>query len=349
MRSLRNCLLLLVAVGACAPAEQQPAFVSTVTVDPAAIQVFQPLPGAVPSAENVTTAEKVDLGRMLYYDGRVSTSGDVSCYVCHPLHDYGTSHRTTGVGHNGLIGGRNEPTVYNAAGQVAQFWDGRAADVEAQALGPVLNPVEMGMADGEAVMAVLRGIPGYVDAFRAAYPSDTEPMTFENFGRAIAAFERGLLTPSQWDAFLEGDAAALTDDEKAGFNEFASVGCTQCHMGAYVGGGFYQKAGLVNPWFNQADRGRSAVTGNPADDMMFKVASLRNVEETWPYFHDGSVQRLDDAIRLMAWHQLGRELTESQVASITTWLRTLTGPVPFDYINEPTLPTSLTPSFPVGG
>jgi cytochrome c peroxidase len=134
--------------------------------------------------------------------------------------------------------------------------------VEAQALGPVLNPVEMGMADGAAVMAVLRGIPGYVDAFRAAYPADPDPLTFDNFGRAIGAFERGLVTPSRWDAFLAGDEAALTDEEKAGFNEFASTGCTQCHMGAYVGGSFSQKAGLLNAWYDQSDAGRFSVTGN---------------------------------------------------------------------------------------
>ncbi|MGD8321427.1 MAG: cytochrome c peroxidase, partial [Gemmatimonadota bacterium] len=240
----------------------------------------------------------------------------------------------------------NEPSVYNAAGHVAQFWDGRAPDVEAQALGPVLNPVEMGMPDGQSVVQILYGIPGYVDAFRAAYPADEEPLTFENFGNAIAAFERGLVTPSRWDAFLKGDAIALNDAEKTGFNEFASAGCVQCHMGAYVGGAFYQKAGLVNPWYDQSDVGRAQVTGNDSDRMMFKVPSLRNVEETWPYFHDGSVQRLEDAVRLMAWHQLGTELTESQVVSIVTWLKTLTGPVPFEYINEPALPP--TPSSQVG-
>jgi cytochrome c peroxidase len=333
-------LTLLLLTTACAtdapPARQG----GRVEANPSALQVFAPLPTEMASADNPTTPEKVALGRMLYYDTRFSTSGDVSCYVCHPLHDYGTSHRRTGVGHGGLIGGRNEPTVYNAAGHVAQFWDGRAPDVEAQALGPVLNPVEMGMPDAQSVLGVLRRIPGYVDAFTAAFPSDPDPITFENFGRAIATFERGLVTPSRWDAFLAGDAGALTDEEKTGFNEFASVGCTQCHIGPYVGGSFYQKAGLVNTWYDTSDRGRAQVTGNQADAMFFKVPSLRNVEETWPYFHDGSAQRLEDAIRLMAWHQLGAELTPSQVESLVTWLKTLSGPVPFEYINEPTLPPS---------
>lgn len=345
----RHALVFLSLLAAsCGGEARQTPGAATVAVDNAALQAFQPLPEVMASQANPITAEKVALGRMLYYDTRVSTSGDVSCYVCHPLHDYGTSHRRTGVGHDGLIGGRNEPSVYNAAGHVAQFWDGRAPDVEAQALGPVLNPVEMGMADGQSVIQVLYGIPGYVDAFHAAYPAEEDPLTFENFGNAIAAFERGLVTPARWDAFLGGDATALTDSEKAGFNAFASAGCNQCHMGPYVGGAFYQKAGLVNPWYDQSDAGRAQVTGNDTDRMMFKVPSLRNVEETWPYFHDGSVQRLEDAVRLMAWHQLGAELTESQVVSIVTWLRTLTGPVPYEYINEPVLPPSPSPSVGAG-
>jgi len=309
-------------------------------VDAAALQAFEPLPEAMTSAGNPITSEKIALGRMLYYDTRFSASGDVSCYVCHPLHDYGTSHRRTGVGHDGLLGPRNEPSVYNAAGHVAQFWDGRAPDVEAQALGPVLNPVEMGMGDAEQVTDVLARIPGYVEAFAAAYPGEVDPISFENFGKAIGAFERGLVTPSRWDSFLRGDASALTPEEKAGFTAFVDVGCNQCHMGAYVGGAFYQKAGLVNPWYDTSDQGRFQVTENPSDRMVFKVPSLRNVEETWPYFHDGSVQRIDEAIRLMGWHQLGRELSDEQIQSITLWLKTLTGPVPLDYVNEPSLPPS---------
>jgi len=341
MKTLRKVALLLVFVVACGtPQHDSGAAPESVSVDAALLQAFQPLPSVIASESNPVTDAKVSLGRMLYYDTRFSTSADVSCYVCHPLHDYGTSHRRTGVGHDGLVGGRNEPTVYNAAGHVAQFWDGRAPDVEAQALGPVLNPVEMGMASANSVVAILNEMPGYVDAFTTAFPSDAQPVSFDNFGRAIAAFERGLVTPSPWDAFLNGDATALTDTEKAGFNEFVATGCNQCHLGPYVGGSFYQKAGLVNPWYDTSDPGRQQVTGSESDNMVFKVPSLRNVGETWPYFHDGSAQRLQDAVRLMAWHQLGKDLTESQVESITTWLRTLTGPVPFDYINEPDLPPS---------
>ncbi len=333
-------MIALTVLAAACGGQRDQAPASDLGVNPAALQGFEPLPEAMTSAGNPITPAKIALGRMLYYDTRFSASGDVSCYVCHPLHDYGTSHRRTGVGHDGLLGPRNEPSVYNAAGHVAQFWDGRAPDVEAQALGPVLNPVEMGMGNAEQVTDVLARIPGYVEAFAAAYPGEVDPISFENFGKAIGAFERGLVTPSRWDAFLRGDASALTPEEKAGFTAFVDVGCNQCHMGTYVGGAFYQKAGLVNPWYDTSDQGRFQVTENPSDRMVFKVPSLRNVEETWPYFHDGSVQRIDKAIQLMGWHQLGRELSDEQIQSITLWLKTLTGPVPLDYVNEPSLPPS---------
>lgn len=326
---------------AAAPPSESAAAASTqAQVDPAALKLFAALPQTMESATNPITPEKVALGRMLYYETRVSKTGDVSCYVCHPLHDYGTSHRATGVGHDHLPGTRNEPTVYNAAGHVAQFWDGRAPDVEAQALGPVLNPVEMGMPSEADVLSTLKSMPEYVAAFKAAFPNQADPVTFENFGRAIGAFERGLVTPSRWDAYLAGDRSALSAEELNGFNTFVKTGCAQCHNGAYVGGTMYQKAGVAHPWFTSKDPGRMAVTKNPADRQVFKVPSLRNVEETWPYFHDGSVQRLEDAVRLMAWHQVGKQLSDAEVASIVTWLRTLTGPVPMDYIQEPTLPPS---------
>lgn len=300
--------------------------------------LFAALPVSMESPANPRTAEKVALGRMLYYDTRFSTDGTISCYVCHPLHDYGTSHRATGVGHTHLPGSRNDPTVYNAAGQIAQFWDGRAPDVEAQALGPVLNKVEMGMPGKSAVVGRILSIPGYVAAFNNAFPGEADPVTFENFGRAIAAFERGLVTPSRWDEYLKGDRNALSAAEKQGLRTFVSAGCAQCHKGAYVGGDSFQRLGIIEPWSNENDIGRAAVTKDDADLMVFKVPSLRNITQTWPYFHDGSVLRLDDAIALMARHQTGRELTPAQIAQIHVWLQSLTGTIPFDYIDEPTLP-----------
>jgi len=163
---------------------------------------FQALPAVMEAASHPRTPEKVALGRMLYYDTRFSSEGTISCYVCHPLHDYGQDHRVKGVGVGHQQGDRNDPTVFNAAGQLAQFWDGRAADVETQAMGPPLNPIEMGMKDGAAIIAVIRSIPGYQEAFRQAFPAETDPVTFENFGRAIGAFERGLTTPAPFDRYL---------------------------------------------------------------------------------------------------------------------------------------------------
>jgi cytochrome c peroxidase len=340
MRKVMWPLLAAVALVGCGNPAPEPPLGGAKKPDVAEAAQFAPLPAVIEVASNPRTPEKVALGKMLYYDTRFSSDGAVSCYVCHPLHDYGTSHRAKGVGHDHLQGGRNEPTVFNAAGHLAQFWDGRAPDVEAQALGPVLNPVEMGMKDGAAVVEVIRAIPAYPGLFRQAFPGEKEPVTFENFGRAIAAFERGLTTPSRWDQYLDGEATAITAREKDGLRMFVSVGCAACHTGTYVGGSMYQKAGAVQPWPDQHDAGRFQVTSQPADRMIFKVPSLRNVEQTWPYFHDGSVARLDDAIRMMGRYQLGKELTDTQVTLIRGWLHALTGEIDRPYIDEPVLPPS---------
>jgi cytochrome c peroxidase len=228
--------------------------------------------------------------------------------------------------------------VYNAAGQVAQFWDGRAPNVEEQAKGPILNPAEMGMPDTGAVLEHLRTSAKYRAAFAAAFPGESNPVTYDNMGRAIGAFERGLVTPSRWDAFLKGDTAALTVQEKRGAKTFVAAGCTTCHAGAYVGGQVFQKAGLMHPWPFTADSGRIAATKAPGDRFVFKVPVLRNIEKTGPYFSDGSVASLDSAIVLMSYYQLGVAPTESQVQDIRAWLRTLTGEIPLKYVAEPQLP-----------
>jgi cytochrome c peroxidase len=276
---------------------------------------------------------------MLYFDPRLSKNHDVSCNTCHGLDTYGVDGKVTSEGHKKQRGGRNSPTVYNAAGHFAQFWDGRAADVEAQALGPMTNPVEMAMASGEQVTAVLRTIPGYAEHFAKAFPGVSEPVTYENAGKAIAAFERKLVTPSRWDAFLGGKSDALTAAEKDGFNAFIDAGCMACHTGAFVGGGMYQKLGLVKPWPGLEDTGRFEATNNEADKGFFKVPSLRNIARTGPYFHDGKVAELSEAVTMMARHQLGKELSAEQVGSIVTWLNALTGDLPpAELISAPELP-----------
>lgn len=286
--------------------------------------LFKPLPDNAATAERPVTPERVALGKKLFNDPLLSKSKKISCNSCHTLSRFGVDKEPTSPGHEGHRGGRNSPTVYNAALHIAQFWDGRAADVEAQALGPVLNPGEMAMPDEATVVKRLKADSSYPALFKKAFPTEKEPVSFQNMGVAIGAFERTLLTPSRFDAYLKGDDAALTPEEKAGLKTFTTTGCAACHSGVGVGGGMYQKLGMVVP-YETKDEGRFAITKNEADRFVFKVPSLRNVEKTAPYFHDGSIATLPEAIRLMGKHQLGRDLPEEDIASITTFLRSLTG------------------------
>ena len=319
----------------------------TVTVDPSRLQAFKVMPAVMDSAANPITDDKVNLGRMLYYDARLSKGQDVSCNTCHALTRYGVDDESESVstGHKGRKGTRNSPTVYNAAGHFVQFWDGRAATVEEQAKGPILNPVEMAMPDARHVVAVLKSMPEYVAAFGKAFPGEKDPVTYDNAGKAIGAFERKLVTAARWDKFLAGDQAALTDGEKAGLNKFLDAGCQMCHSGAYMGGSMFQKLGSVQPWPETADQGRFGVTKQEADKMVFKVPSLRNIAKTAPYYHDGSVKTLDDAVAKMAQYQLGKPLGKEDVDSVVTFLKSLTGELPAEYIKQPELPksTSKTP------
>lgn len=322
------------------PVEKAPEKPKAVEVPAEKLAAFAALPADMASADNPSTDEKVALGRMLYFEKRLSKNQEISCNSCHGLDTFGVDNQPTSTGHKGQKGDRNSPTVYNAALHVAQFWDGRAANVEEQAKGPVLNPVEMATADAKAVEKVLSSMPEYVEAFKKAFPGDKKPVTFDNMAKAIAAFERKLVTPGRWDKFLAGDQAALTDAEKEGFLKFVDVGCTACHAGPALGGAVYMKAGLVAPWPSDKDVGRFAVTKNEADKFVFKVPSLRNVEKTGPYFHDGSVASLSDAVKMMGKHQLGKELSEADVTSIVAFLGALTGELPKDLIAAPELPKS---------
>jgi cytochrome c peroxidase len=302
------------------------------TIDPAQLSAFAPLPAAMESPANPLTDAKVNLGRALFYETRLSRDNDVSCNSCHKLDAYGVDGRQFSLGTKQQLGGRNSPSVYNAAGQIAQFWDGRAATVEEQAKGPILNPVEMTMPSAAAVVARLKAVRAYQEAFRRAFPGSGDPITYDNVGLAIGAFERRLVTPARWDQYLKGDTAALTPAERQGFNTFVATGCQACHTGALVGGGMYQKLGMVRPWPDHSDIGRAAITHLTSDTLVFKVPSLRNVARTAPYFHNGSVKTLNEAVTLMAAHQLGRDLTPQQVAEIVTYLNALTGELPASYI-----------------
>lgn len=344
--------LALVALAACSKEEQRaPAPSATAApsaapsaapadLDPAELSVFAPLPTEMTSEKHPLSDAKIELGRQLFYDTRFSKNHDISCNTCHDLASFGVDGEDFSTGHKQQKGGRNSPSAYNAAGHVAQFWDGRAPDVEAQALGPVLNPVEMALKDEKAVLAVLNSIPEYVKAFEKAFPDEKPAVSFTAFGKAIGAFERRLVTPGRWDKYLGGDKAALSADEKKGVRAFKDAGCTACHSGAYLGGATFQKLGAVAPWPNQKDQGRFEVTKQEPDKMMFKVPSLRNVDKTGPYFHDASAKTLREAIAAMARHQLGKTLPEGDVAAIESFLKALTGDIPTEYVKQPELPKS---------
>ena len=327
------------------PAEPSASVPERPAFNPRLLRRFKPISGPVAADDNPSTPEKIALGRTLYYDARLSRNHDVSCNSCHALDRYGVDGEKTSKGHGGQRGNRNSPTVFHAAGFFSQFWDGRAENVEEQAKGPITNPIEMALASPEDAVAVVKSIPAYVSMFKAAFPNDPKPVSFDNLAKAIGCFERGLITPSRWDKFLEGDKSALTAQEVEGLKIFTNVGCMVCHTGEYLGGSMFEKAGVVEAWPNQADKGRHQVTKHKADEMMFKVPTLRNVEKTAPYFHDGSVATLPEAVRIMGRHQLGLELTDAEVDAIVAWLATLTGELPMDYIARPTLPSS-TPKTP---
>ena len=297
---------------------------------------------ALPDKYGTSTDAQITLGRTLFHDVRLSAGGDISCNSCHTLSAYGVDGQPTSTGFQGKKGGRNSPTVFNAAGHASQFWDGRSPHVEDQAKGPVLNPIEMAIKDDKAAVEILRGIPGYLPLFTAAFPDEKVAITWDNYGKAVGAFERQLVTPARFDAFARGDDNALTEEEQKGALLFMATGCMSCHMGPLFGGNSFQKVGNVKPWPRLDDHGRRDLTKAEADDMVFKVPSLRNVEKTAPYFHDGQTATLDEAVRMMARHQLGKELADGEVASIITFLKTLTGVLPAALIAPPEMPPSPT-------
>ncbi len=282
--------------------------------------------------------ERVALGRQLFFDGRLSTSGHIPCHSCHVLEKYGVDGLEKAVGHDGQVGKRNTPTVFNIGGSSLFFWDGRAPSLEQQARGPILNPAEMAIEDEAEAVRNIAGVPGYAEAFRRAFPGQPEPITFDNIVRAIAAFERQLVTPAPWDRYLAGDEAAVSTDAKRGFALLYQHGCGACHSGVTFGGHGLERVGVREPWPNQEDQGAFEVHGRPMDRMRFKVPSLRNVAKTAPYFHDGSAQTLEQAVRKMAKHQVGKELDDRDVKSLVAFLESLTGELPAELIAPPVLP-----------
>ncbi|MGA7617314.1 MAG: cytochrome c peroxidase [Thermoanaerobaculia bacterium] len=285
--------------------------------------VFGTIPQAEPGAEH-DSAALVALGRKLYFDSRLSINGTQSCNSCHRLDEglAGVDHLRTSLGAEGKPGARNAPTVLNAGFNFVQFWDGRAANLEEQAKGPMLNPVEMAMPDEATLVARVRQAPEYARSFREAYGPRNATITFDRIVGAIAAFERTLRTHDRFDDFQNGQLNALTAKEKAGLRLFMKEGCASCHRGPLVGGNIYQKIGMVHP-YPTSDQGRYEVTHRNLDRFVFKVPSLRNVALTAPYFHDGAIPNLDTAVEKMAWHQLGKKLTAAQREEIVAFLGSL--------------------------
>lgn len=309
-----------------------------VTVDRSQLAAFAQLPAVMEPTAYDMTQEMIDLGRMLFYEDRISISQELSCNSCHLLDNHGVDGRQFSLGHEGIPVGRNSPTVYNAALHIAQFWDGRSPDVEDQAKGPILAAGEMGMPDPDYVIEVLKTIPGYLPLFETAFPDGSDPINYDNVATAIGAFERGLVTPDRFDAFLAGDDTALSDQEKSGLNLFIQTGCASCHNGPAMGGTMYSKLGTVKEYPGLTDVGRYEVTGLESDRFAFKVPSLRNIAETGPYLHDGSISSLPEMVSIMAEYQLGRVLSDAEVADIVAFLGSLTGDLPTDYIAVPEFP-----------
>ena len=295
----------------------------------------EPLPTVAPApADNPTTAEKVELGKMLYHDPRLSSTGTVSCASCHNTMLGGEDNRPNSMGVNGQTGGRSAPTVWNSAFNHVQFWDGRAASLEEQAAGPVTNPIEMGMKSWDDVVARLKTIEGYQAAFAAAF--GPESISKDTATKAIAAYERTLITPnSAYDKYVGGDQNAMTEQQIRGMEKAIELGCTGCHSGpAFNGPGMFQKFPMHSNQYFEAqyhfsqDLGVAEVSKKAEDQHLFKVPTLRNVALTAPYFHNGSVKTLEEAVKIMAKLQLDKDLSKEDVADIVAFLNALTGPFP---------------------
>ena len=309
--------------------------------------IFKPLPSMAEMQKlRAFTPAQVELGQTLWYDPKLSRDNNLSCNSCHNLATYGVDNRSKSQGVESQLGGRNAPTALNAALNKTQFWDSRAADVEEQAGGPMLNPVEMANANEEAVVKKIAHIPEYQKLFEKAFPESHGAINFKNITTAIAAFERTLLTPSKWDSYLQGNVNALNAQEKRGLKGFIDNGCISCHMGYNLGAEIEQKFGLVRePYWEltgstQHDEGKFEGTKDEKDKYFFRTPNMRNVAMTYPYFHDGSVWDLGQAVKIMGQAQLGKDFTDAEISDMVAFLNTLTGEVSKEARTMPILPPS---------
>ena len=310
--------------------------------------LFKPLPASSALADS--TPQRVALGKALFFEPRVSNDGRLACATCHNPAFYGADALALSVGVNGKVLPRNASTVFNTSLLMAQHYGGNRVSVEDQAVKALLSPLAYGNTNYEQVEKKLQQL-GYQTWFEKAFPGEVKPLSADNWGKAIGAYERTLLTPAPFDKFLKGDSQALSPQAKLGLNKFIDTGCAGCHNGVSVGGQMYQKFGITQDYwlatgstekeaFKGYDKGRFHDTKNEADAFMFKVPQLRNVAVTPPYFHDGSVATLPQAVRVMAQLQLGKQLSDDDVAHIVSFLESLTGEVPADFAKAPVLPVA---------
>lgn len=293
-------------------------------------------PVNVTSIDLTKMSDKAKLGKMLYFDTRLSKDGNISCNSCHNLDTYGVDNLPTSPGDEHKFGSRNSPTVFYASLHAKQFWDGRAKDVEEQAGMPILNPVEHNIPSEAFLIERLKKIPEYQQLFKRVYPNDADPISYANLTKAIGAFERNLNPISRFDKWLDGDDSQLNDNEKAGLISFISNGCVACHGGIAVGGQMLQKFGVYGNYWELTqsktiDNGLYDITKNESDKYVFKAPSLRNIEKTGPYFHDGSVDDLAQAVKIMGKLQNNKDLSNQQVEDIVAFLQSLTADVDMKY------------------
>ena len=347
------CLLSVLAVGAASAQTQNDTDQNETDGEidyPVEPPTDQPLPGYEAVRRENDTDAKIQLGKQLYFEPRISETGTISCNTCHNVMAGGDDDRPTASGVHGQTGPRNSPTVWNSAFHSTQFWDGRADTLAEQAEGPIVADIEMGMPDHQAALDRVRNNSGYTEQFEEVYGS--EEVTIDRVTDAIAAYERTLITPnSSYDQYVKGDTDALTEQQLDGMETFQEVGCTSCHLGPTFSGqgpgtafeaesgNFY---GQPNPSFPDNDQcqeyvdryglmednGRMGVTDDEADQYVYKVPTLRNVEHTAPYMHTGRVTNLENAIRLMGSCQLDQNLSDQQVQDIRAFLTSLTGEYP---------------------
>lgn len=284
--------------------------------------MFAVIPENMPGSENDTEA-RIKLGEKLYFETALSNTGDMSCNTCHELATAGVDNKPTSEGTNGIPGTRNSPTVFNAGFHFVQFWDGRAADLNEQAGGPILNPDEMALPDSATAVAKIEAIPEYDGLFTQAFGENS--IDYENITEALAAFERTLITRDRFDDFLNGDLKAITKTEVEGLDMFLAKACITCHTGSMLGANLYQKNGLIKPYKNLKDKGRFDVTGLEQDKFIFKVPSLRNIALTGPYFHDGGVESLEETIIMMGDMQLMQQISAEEASKIAAFLQTMNG------------------------